>query len=263
MQALYQAFIDRVIHRYEGGYGWNRKDPGGPTNYGITCFDLAEHRSQKMNNMAAWVEPVKSMTLAEAEAIYKTKYAAALRFDDLPPGVDCCMLDYGINSGNGRPIAVARRLVGVPGSNAKMDQALLDAIKKRDPMQFIKAMCEERLKFMHAIRNGSAWAEFGHGWQARVDDLRVYCLHAAAGTPATAPTAPDLTKVATPKATNVGKTAPKTTAGGAATTATGLHLAGFHWGYVIVAVIGCVAIGVLYEAYHDILAKKANELVHI
>lgn len=263
MQALYQAFIDRVIHKYEGGYGWNRKDPGGPTNFGITCFDLAEHRGQKMNSMAAWVDPVRNMTLGEAETIYKTKYAAALRFDDLPAGVDCCMLDYGINSGNGRPIAVARRLVGVPGSNARMDQALLDAIKKRDPAQFVDAMCDERLKFMHAIRGGSAWAEFGKGWGARVADLRTYCHHAAQGVPAAAPAAPDLTKVATPKATNVGKTAPKTTAGGAVTSATGLHLAGFHWGYVIAAVVVCIIGGVLYEAYHDIIAKKANELVHV
>lgn len=263
MQALYQAFIERVIHRYEGGYGWNRKDPGGPTNYGVTCFDLAEHRGQKMNSMAAWVDPVRNMTLAEAETIYKTKYAAAIRFDDLPAGVDCCMLDYGINSGNGRPIAVARRLVGVPGSNAKMDQALLDAIKKRDPKQFIQAMCDERLRFMHAIRNGSAWAEFGKGWGARVEDLRRYCLNAAMGTVGAAAPAPDLTKVATPKATNAGKTAPKTTAGGAVTTGASLHLAGFHWGYVIAAAVACVLVGVLYEAYHDILAKKANELVHI
>lgn len=263
MQALYQVFIDRVIHRYEGGYGWNKKDPGGPTKYGITCFDLAEHRGQKMNSMAAWAGPVQAMTLEEAETIYNTKYATGIRFADLPAGVDCCMLDYGINSGNGRPIAVARRLVGVPGSNAKIDQALLDAIKKRDPTQFIKAMCDERLKFMHAIKGGASWAEFGRGWQSRVDDLRVYCLHAAAGTPAAAPTAPDLTKVATPKATNVGKTAPKTTVAGGVSSGTALHLAGFHWGYVIAAIVGCVTLGVLYEAYHDILAKKANDLVHV
>lgn len=262
MQALYNAFIDRVIQRYEGGYGWNKADPGGPTKYGITCFDLAEHRGQSMNSMSAWAPLVKAMTLAEAEAIYATKYAQAIRFADLPPGVDCCMLDYGINSGNGRPIAVARRLVGVPG-NSKMDQALLDAIKKRDPAQFVSAMCDERLKFMHAIRGGSAWATFGQGWGARVADLRAYCLHAAAGTVGAAPTAPDLSNVATPKATNVGKTAPKTTAGGAASSGLGLHLVGFDWKYVALAVVGCVIVGVLYEAYHDIKAKQANALVHV
>lgn len=261
MQANYQPFIDRVIHRYEGGYGWNRKDPGGPTNFGITCFDLAEHRHQKMNSMAAWVDPVRSMTLQEAEDIYAVKYAKAIRFADLPGGVDCAMLDYGINSGNSRPIKVARAIIGLGAGG--MDQALLDGIKKTDPNHFIDLMCDERLRFMHAIRGGTAWQEFGHGWGERVRDLRVYSHHAAAGTPAAAPTAPDLTKVVTPKAKNVGKTAPKTTAGGAAGSAASAHLAGFNWWIVGGVAIAAIAGGVAYEAYHEIKANRANNLVHI
>jgi lysozyme family protein len=262
MQSLYQPFIDRVIHRYEGGYGWNQRDPGGPTNFGITCFDLAEHRHQTMTNMSAWVDRVKNMTLPEAEDIYSSKYAATIHFADLPAGVDCCMLDYGINSGDARPILVARRLVGVAGPN-RMDQALLDAIKRRDPAQFINTMCDERLRFMHSIKGGSMWVEFGRGWQTRVDDLRAYCFHAAAGTIGAALPVPDLTKVTTPKATNVGKTLPKTTAGSAAGTAASVHLAGFHGGYVAAAAFACVIAGVLYEAYQAIKANKANALVHV
>src|SRR6202022_2808250 len=195
MQANYQPFTDRMINRYEGGYGWNKKDPGGPTNFGITCYDLAEHRGKKMHSMAAWAPAVRDMTLAEAEAIYKTKYAAAIRFDDLPSGIDCCMEDYGVNSGISRPIRVARAIVKLPG--AGMDQALVDAINKVDRVRFIHAMCAERLAFMHAIRGGAAWAEFGHGWNARVQDLQIYCDHIAGGGIGAVLPAPDLAKVST------------------------------------------------------------------
>lgn len=262
MQALYTAFIDRVISKYEGGYGWDKKDPGGPTKYGITCYDLAEHRGQKMSSMSAWVEPVKNMTLAEAEAIYATKYAQGVMFNSLNAGVDCVMLDYGINSGVARPVAVARKLVGVAGGS-KMDAALLLAVNKRDPVTFINAMCDERLRFMHAIRGGSAWAQFGKGWGSRVADLRSYATHVVQTPTAPAPVAVDLTKTVTPKATNVGASATLPTTIGAPSSGLALHLAGFHWEYAIGGLVLAAAAGVLYEAYHEIKANQANALVHV
>jgi lysozyme family protein len=258
MQVDYTPFIGRVISRYEGDYGWNKKDPGGPTKYGITCFDLAEHRHLKMTSMAAWAPTVQAMTLAEAEDIYKTKYAAAIRFDDLPPGVDCCMLDYGINSGTARPIRVARALVKLP-QYAVMDQSLLDAIKKYDQAKFCKAMDAERLQFMHAIKGGAMWAEFGHGWGSRVADLDAYCAHLAAGKAvAAAPDAIDLTHVVTPKATHVAKTAGGVTAGSTLGAPAVAHLTGFPlWQCGLIAG-GILAAGIGYEAWQAQKAAAAN-----
>jgi lysozyme family protein len=267
-QSTYIAFVDRMIKRYEGGYGWNRKDPGGPTKYGVTCWDLAEHRGQKMDSMARWAPLVQAMELSEAEAIYKTKYAAAIRYDDLPAGVDALFMDYAVNSGVSRPIIVIRRMLNVPGSS-RMDQALLDAIKKIDPSWIIKTMCAERLQFMHSIRGGEAWAEFGNGWSARVSDLQLYCLHlATASQPAVAtspaPEAPDLSKLAMPKATHVAQTAGKTTVATAAAAGTASHVgAGLpvHWTAAIV--IGVFVLGIAYEAYQDFKTNAANNRVFL
>jgi lysozyme family protein len=258
----YQPTIDRIISKYEGGYGWNKKDPGGPTKYGITCYDLAEHLGQTMDSMSRWAPIVQDMTLATAEQIYSTKYATAIRYSDLPPGPDACMLDYGINSGSSRAVRSARAILGVKGGGA-MDQALLDAIKKTDPSTFIKAMCAERLHFMHGIRGGSAWAEFGGGWGARVADLQTYCLHLAqGGTPAAAPAANDnINHTVQPKAIHVGKTATTPTAGGAvATGGTAVGL-GFEWYYVLGAVVLTVIAGVAYEAFSANKAANANSVV--
>ena len=253
----YTPFVDRLISKYEGGYGWNKKDPGGPTKYGITCYDLAEHMGHKMDSMARWAPVVQAMSRETAEQIYKTKYANAIRYDDLPAGPDACMLDYGVNSGDSRPVHVARAIMKLaPGG---MDQLLLDAIKKADPVVFINAMCAERLHFMHAIRGGTAWAEFGNGWGVRVADLRTYCDHLAqGGAPAAAPVAPDLTHVAMPKATHVGTTAAKTTAGGAVTTGTSAQVAGFPWYVVGGVVVATIIAGVVYEAVSANRAINAN-----
>lgn len=260
----YQTFIDRVIQRYEGGYCWDRGDPGGPTKYGITCYDLAEHRHQKMSSMSDWVEPVKNMPLADAEEIYKTKYAMGIRFNDLPAGPDCCMLDYAINSGVSRSIKVARAIVGL--NSTSMD-ALTTAILHYDPKQFVDSMCKERLAFMHAIRGGSAWAQFGRGWGARVADLQVYCDHLITGTSPHPGPGPDLSKVPTPKAKHVPINKTTTTAGsatgGAVVIGGAAHAAGFPWEVVagIVAVVGIGAIA--YEVWQKHRANVANEMIHL
>ena len=173
MLADYQPFIDRVIDRYEGGYGWDAKDPGGPTKYGITCYDLAEHRGQTMTSMSTWAPLVKAMSRQEAEDIYRSKYATGVQFDYLNPGCDTVLLDYGINSGESRLIRVARALLKLP-AGATMTPDLVAAINKADAKWFINAVCTERLHFMHRSAAGRHGLEFGRGWGARVADLQIY-----------------------------------------------------------------------------------------
>jgi lysozyme family protein len=261
----YKPFVDRMIGKYEGGYGWDKADTGGPTKYGITCFDLAEHMGQKMDSMARWAPIVRAMTLETAEQIYKTKYAGAIRYDDLPAGPDVEMMDYGVNSGITRPIRVVRAILGVPGS-AKMDQALLDAIKKADPTKLVADISAERLHFMHAIRNGSAWNSFGGGWGARVADLKAYANHliAAPGTVAE-PQAPDLTKVSMPKAQhgspNTVKNVIKTTTATATASGTGSHFSGLPLELTAVIVGFVIVGGIAYVLYAKQKAANDNATV--
>lgn len=259
MQANYQVFIDRVIQKYEGGYGWAKADTGGPTKYGITCYDLAEYDHQKMTNMAAWAPKVQAMPLSVAETIYKTKYATAVRFDDLPSGSDCVMLDYDINSGS-RAILAARAVLNVkPLNSAVMDQALLDAIKKADPAQFITALCAERMHFLQGL---SIWHEFGGGWTARVTDLKAYCLHLATGKSAvSAPAAVDLSHTVTPKAIAVPKTAGTPSASGSIAAGVAAWAAGMPWYYVAAGVAIPLLIGITYEAIEAGKANTANTTV--
>ena len=258
-QQTYAAFCDRMIRRYEGGYGWDRADPGGPTKYGITCYDLAEHRGQTMDSMARWAPIVEAMTLEEAEEIYKTKYAARLRYDDLRAGVDAVMFDYGVNSGVARPIRVARALLSMPGPDV-MSDVLVEKINGVDAKWFIDAMCAERLHFMHQIRGGSAWAQFGKGWGARVNDLEAYGEHLALGSEAPEP--PDLSHEPTPKAHHHAPKHNPGVAGGAGAGAGGAAAAAGlpGWAVFVIAAVA-VACAVLLVVYQQQKAKLANATV--
>lgn len=173
--ADYKPFVDRMINRYEGSYGWNRNDPGGPTKYGITCYDLAEFLHQRMDSMSRWAPIVKSMTLGTADEIYATKYATACAFDELNAGKDCIVFDFGVNSGPFRAIKYAQRVVGVT-MDGILGPITLNAINDFNPQDFINDLCNVRLNFLQGL---GTWSEFGHGWHARVEDLRSYSLNLA------------------------------------------------------------------------------------
>lgn len=262
MQVDYQPFIDRMINRYEGGYGWNKNDPGGPTKYGITCYDLAQHRGQPMTSMADWAEAVKNMPLSEAEDIYRTKYAKAIVFDALPAGVDCCMMDYAVNSGTARPVRVACAMFKMPSHNV-VTPDLLDAIKKCDPIWFINSMCEERLHFMHQIRGGSAWDEFGRGWQSRVDNLDAYCIGLVQKVSSPVQ-APDLSATSKAKAVHPPAPASRTvtatvTAGGGAAAAA--HTFGIQPWEIMAGLMGIVAVGIAVHEWRQNKVVAANAKV--
>jgi lysozyme family protein len=260
----YQPFIDRMIDKYEGKYGWDKNDPGGPTNFGVTCFDLAEERHQPMTTMAAWVQPVHDMPRSEAEAIYHTKYAAHIRFDELGPGKDTVLLDYDVNSGIGRPIRVARALLKQPGNNV-MDNSLVLAINVADPNWFIDAVCTERLHFMHQIRGGSAWTHYGKGWGARVADLNTYSKHVASGSKLAPPPAPQIDPH--PKANHDNPTLTQNAVGssiaGSAGSAAAAHASGVPI-WATAGIVGVVVVaGVAYAMYKHRNNTVANTTVII
>ncbi len=174
-QQNYRPFVERMINRYEGGYGWNRSDPGGPTKYGITCYDLAEHRHLAMDSMARWAPLVKAMPLSEADDIYTSKYATACDFQNLERGKDCVVFDFGVNSGPSRSVKYAQATVGVRVDGV-LGPKTLDAINNYDPRSFINKFCDTRLDFLHRL---GTWRVFGSGWAARVKDLRTYSLNLA------------------------------------------------------------------------------------
>lgn len=157
----------KAVLEWEGGYTNDAADPGGPTNWGITIFDARMY--WKADASAA---DVRQMPLSVAKEIYRSKYWDALRCDEMPPGVDYCVFDYGVNSGISRSAKVLQRLLGVM-VDGKIGNETLEALMEADPKKIISDMCDERLAFLQGL---STWGTFGNGWGRRVRGVRQISL---------------------------------------------------------------------------------------
>lgn len=163
--------LRRGVFPHEGGYTNHPSDPGGPTNYGITLAVARRH--WKAGASAA---DLRAMPKSVAEDIYRKHYAEPLRYDDLPAGIDYCVLDYGINSGVARAGKVLRRVLGLSDETPAVTDGVVAVVTGRDPRPIINAICDERLRFLRSLKT---WPVFGRGWERRVKEVRALSLSLA------------------------------------------------------------------------------------
>lgn len=168
MKDTYDTAMTRGVFPHEGGYTDEAADPGGPTNWGITIADARMYWKPSASAL-----DVRSMPKLVAEDIYRKHYAAPIRYDALPAGVDYSVLDYAINSGVGRAGKVLRRLVGLPDNTSVVTTDVLDAVRKRDPVALVNAVNDERLMFLQSLK---IWPVYKNGWGRRVSECRALSL---------------------------------------------------------------------------------------
>jgi lysozyme family protein len=166
MKSSFAAALARVL-AHEGGYSNHPDDPGGPTKFGIT---LADYR--RFAKADAGPADVRAMLLDDAKLIYRARYWAVLRCDELPAGLDYAVFDYGVNSGVSRAAKVLQRIVGVD-DDAVIGPVTLAAVTRRDAPALIEALCDERLTFLKSLKT---WRVFGGGWGRRVAEVRTIAL---------------------------------------------------------------------------------------
>lgn len=247
MQSCYPEAIIRVL-KSEGGYVNEPKDPGGPTNFGIT-----QAVYQVNGHPGASAADVKAMKLDEAKRIYKVRYADPCRFDELPAGLDYALFDYAVNSGVGRANKVIRRVCSLP-DNATWP-TLSMAIDKRDPKVLISTVDDERLRFLSSL---STWSVFGRGWAARVRSVNAAALAMNKGG-APAPSAqppvivPSTGKGIAPKPNLTKPVVIGTGTGGSAATVTWFDWAMAH---PVVGVMIAVAVLVVVVGIAEFIARR-------
>lgn len=159
------------ILRHEGGYADHPKDPGGATNMGITRRTLARWR--KASSLALVPKSaVQSLSRNEALDIYRAWYWRPSGADRLPVGLDLAVMDFAVNSGPARAVAVLQRLSGA-GVDGVFGPATLRTVEKavaaRGAWALIDQLCTARLGFLRRL---VLFATFGRGWTRRVADIR-------------------------------------------------------------------------------------------
>lgn len=136
MKHNYKSAIDFVF-KYEGGYVNHPKDPGGPTNRGITL-----KTAQAFWKPDATAEDIKAMPKSVAENIYRKQYADKVGFDTLPAGIDLVCFDAAVLSGPGRAKSWLKDTKTISEYQAK------------------------RLAFYQSLKH---WPTFGAGWTNRLN----------------------------------------------------------------------------------------------
>jgi len=166
VKETYKEAMSKVFED-EGGYTNDAADPGGPTNWGITIHDA---RMYWKSNATA--QDVRNMTKDVAEDIYDKHYAEPIHYNDLPPGVDYAVLDYGINSGISRSAKVLQGIVGAI-QDGHIGPITLAAVNAKDPEYLINTIYGERLAFLKRL---NTWPVFGRGWTRRVNEGKTLAL---------------------------------------------------------------------------------------
>jgi lysozyme family protein len=159
MKENYAQALKQVL-KYEGGYVDHPKDPGGPTNKGVTQAVYDSWR--KSQNLPT--QSVRSISDAEVASIYRNLYWDKIHGDDLPSGVDFAVFDYAVNSGVSRAAKTLQGVVGVT-QDGVIGPATIEAAKTYVAM----AVTNKRLAFMQSL---SIWSTFGKGWAARIADVK-------------------------------------------------------------------------------------------
>jgi lysozyme family protein len=157
-----------IVLRHEGGFVDHPRDPGGATNRGITLRTLRDWRGD--DSLTA--EAVRDMTEEEAKEIYLARYWNPVRGDDLPPGIDLAVLDWAVHGGVGRAVRDLQTVLDVTVDGA-IGRQTLDAARRADPAEVIRALCDRRLT---RLRSRPHWDVFGRGWERRVREIEEAAL---------------------------------------------------------------------------------------
>lgn len=153
--------------QFEGGFVNNPKDPGGPTNLGVTQATLSAFIGRQ-----ATIPEVKALTREKVAPIYRLKFWDHVNGDDLPVGIDLAVFDFGVHSGPTRGAIGLQRALNL-ADDGKIGPVTIAAAKKADPDATINAVCNERMEFLQHLK---VFKTFGKGLTSRVAKCRKAAL---------------------------------------------------------------------------------------
>lgn len=159
MKVNFQKCLKPVLV-WEGGFVNHPKDPGGPTNKGITQRVYDAYRKNKGQK----IQSVREITNAEVEAIYKAQYWDVVKGDQLPAGVDLAVFDYAVNSGCARAAKALQKVLGAE-QDGQIGQITLAKANATDAAALVTLVCKERMNFVKKLKT---WSTFGKGWKRRI-----------------------------------------------------------------------------------------------
>lgn len=144
-----------ALLKHEGGFSDHAADPGGKTRYGVT---------EAVARAEGYTGAMKDYPLAEAKKVYRRRYWAAMRLDEIRPEVRFDLFDAAVNSGVGTATTWAQRILKVKADGV-LGPVTLQALATCNPAKFCAQYNGLRLQFLTSL---PTWPSFGRGWARRI-----------------------------------------------------------------------------------------------
>lgn len=109
--------IISLILELEGGYVFDKNDPGGETKYGISKKSYPEL-------------DIKNLTIDEAKTIYFNDFWLKIRADEFNGPLKYLIFDSAINQGRSGAIKILQKTLGAPDSGILDDQLISKANRR-------------------------------------------------------------------------------------------------------------------------------------
>lgn len=158
MKHNWDEALKHILH-YEGGFSNHREDPGGMTNLGVT-----KRVWEEWIGRPATEADMRSLTPEMVAPLYKKRYWDAIRGDDLPSGVDLCVVDCAVNAGPGRAARFLQQAIGVT-ADGQIGPKTIAAVTAIPADQVIEKFCNLREAHYKSL---DTFATFGKGWMNRL-----------------------------------------------------------------------------------------------
>jgi len=155
------------IIKHEGTTFVNHKDdPGGATMLGVTIKTWSDWIGRE-----ATIDEMKALTKDDVKPLYKKWYHEKVHAQDLPVGVDWCVVDIGVNSGPSRAKKMLQKCVGVKQDGA-VGPMTLAAVAALDPEEIVERLHDERARFYRSLNKEM----FIKGWLRRNKEVKEQAL---------------------------------------------------------------------------------------
>lgn len=132
----------------EGGYVFDKKDPGGETNRGITMLTFQRY-AHPLLGIEPTSENLKAITVGQAAIIYKARYWNVIRGDDFKfQPLANNVFDFFVNSGT---------------HSTSLLQNVINAMGARPPLIVDGGVGQGTLDLLHTLPQPEVYAKFRQG----------------------------------------------------------------------------------------------------
>mgnify|MGYP006921358890 FL=1 len=139
---------------HEGGYVNDVRDPGGETKFGIS------KRSYPGVD-------IKSLTLDQAQAIYKRDYWDEASCERMPPKIAIAVFDAAVHHGPKTAIKLLQRALKV-ADDGEYGRITHGTLQSRDTNETLELLLSERAIYLATC---PAWPTYKRGWLKRLFNL--------------------------------------------------------------------------------------------